>query len=61
MLLRQYKLLDGTVWFCILLLFYKVLDWALKTRVGGSIILVINSKSPVESWRDEIALAEAKI
>ncbi len=46
LLLRQYQLLDGTVWFCILLLFYEVLDWALKTRVGGSIILVIKSKSP---------------
>ncbi len=46
LLLRQYQLLDGTVWFCILPLFYKVLDWALKTRVGGSIILVIKSKSP---------------
>ena len=34
LLLRQYHLLDGTVWFCTLLLFYKVLDWALKMRGG---------------------------
>ncbi len=36
LLLRQYQLLDGTVWFCILLLFYKVLDWMGPQNEGGA-------------------------
>ena len=36
------------MWFCTSLLFYNDLDWALKMRVGGSIIRDIESKPPEE-------------